>query len=124
MRLTRRKVLVVLALVCLASARIATSQTTSAGVKNVVLVHGGFVDGSGWQAVYDALKKNGYAVSVAQNPTISLAGDVKVVKSLDPNGLDQEAIKAAKRWLFQPATDRSGKPVAVYVTLALSFRIF
>jgi len=81
MRLTRRKVLVVLALVCLASARIATSQTTSAGVKNVVLVHGGFVDGSGWQAVYDALKKNGYAVSVAQNPTISLAGDVKVVKA-------------------------------------------
>lgn len=53
-----------------------------------------------------------------------LVGDVKVVKSLDPNGLDQEAIKAAKRWLFQPATDRSGKPVAVYVTLALSFRIF
>lgn len=53
-----------------------------------------------------------------------LVGDVKVVKSLDPNGLDQEAIKAAKRWLFQPATDRQGKPVAVYVTLALSFRIF
>jgi protein TonB len=53
-----------------------------------------------------------------------LVGDVKVVKSLDPNGLDQEAIKAAKRWLFQPATDRTGKPVAVYVTLALSFRIF
>lgn len=53
-----------------------------------------------------------------------LVGDVKVVKSLDPNGLDQEAIKAAKKWLFQPATDRTGKPVAVYVTLALSFRIF
>ena len=53
-----------------------------------------------------------------------VVGEVKVVKSLDPNGLDQEAIKAAKRWLFQPATDRSGKPVAVYVTLALSFRIF
>jgi TonB family protein len=53
-----------------------------------------------------------------------LVGDVKVIKSLDPNGLDQEAIKAAKKWLFQPATDRTGKPVAVYVTLALSFRIF
>ena len=53
-----------------------------------------------------------------------LVGDVKIVKSLDPNGLDQEAIKAAKKWLFQPATDRTGKPVAVYVTLALSFRIF
>jgi pimeloyl-ACP methyl ester carboxylesterase len=50
------------------------------GVKNVVLVHGGFVDGSGWQGVYDALKKNGYAVSIVQNPTISLADDVAVTK--------------------------------------------
>jgi TonB family protein len=52
-----------------------------------------------------------------------LVGDVKVVKSLDPNGLDQEAIKAAKRWLFQPAT-KDGKPVAVYAQLELNFRIF
>src|SRR5499433_2471626 len=50
------------------------------GVKNVVLVHGGFVDGSGWQGVYDALKKDGYAVSIVQNPTISLADDVAVTK--------------------------------------------
>jgi pimeloyl-ACP methyl ester carboxylesterase len=50
------------------------------GVKNVVLVHGGFVDGSGWQGVYDTLKKDGYAVSVVQNPTISLADDVAVTK--------------------------------------------
>jgi hypothetical protein len=41
------------------------------GVKNVVLLHGGFVDGSGWQGVYDTLKKDGYAVSIVQNPTIS-----------------------------------------------------
>src|SRR5262245_27088836 len=46
------------------------------GVKNVVLVHGGFVDGSGWEGVYKALKKNGYSVSIVQNPTISLADDV------------------------------------------------
>ena len=50
------------------------------GIKNVVLVHGGFVDGSGWQGVYDALKKDGYAVSIVQNPTISLADDVAVTK--------------------------------------------
>jgi pimeloyl-ACP methyl ester carboxylesterase len=48
-------------------------------VRNVVLVHGGFVDGSGWQGVYDALRKKGYNVAVAQNPTISLADDVAVV---------------------------------------------
>ena len=46
----------------------------------VVLVHGGFVDGSGWQGVYEQLKKDGYNVSVVQNPTISLADDVAVTK--------------------------------------------
>ena len=42
----------------------------------VVLVHGGFVDGSGWQGVYDHLKNDGYNVAVVQNPTMSLEGDV------------------------------------------------
>ena len=46
----------------------------------VVLVHGGFVDGSGWQGVYDELKKDGYTVSVVQNPTLSHADDVAVTK--------------------------------------------
>lgn len=49
-------------------------------MKNIVLVHGGFVDGSGWQGVYKILKKNGYNVSIVQNPTISLEGDVAVTK--------------------------------------------
>jgi hypothetical protein len=48
---------------------------------NVVLVHGGWVDGSGWEGVYRILKKDGYAVSVVQNPTISLAGDVAATKA-------------------------------------------
>ena len=52
------------------------------GVRNVVLVHGGFVDGSGWQGVYDVLKKDGYKVSVVQNPTTSLADDVAVTKRM------------------------------------------
>jgi pimeloyl-ACP methyl ester carboxylesterase len=46
----------------------------------VVLVHGGFVDGSGWQGVYSLLSKDGYSVSVVQNPTVSLEDDVAVVK--------------------------------------------
>ena len=54
--------------------------TANSGVKNVVLVHGGFVDGSGWQGVYDTLKTDGYTVSIVQNPTISLADDVAVTK--------------------------------------------
>src|SRR5882762_8900803 len=48
--------------------------------KAIVLVHGGFVDGSGWEEVYKILKKDGYTVSVVQNPTISLADDVAVTK--------------------------------------------
>lgn len=43
---------------------------------SVVLVHGGFVDGSGWKGVYDILRKDGYEVSIVQNPTRSLAEDV------------------------------------------------
>ena len=47
---------------------------------SIVLVHGGFVDGSGWEGVYQALKKDGYSVSVVQNPTKSLADDVAFTK--------------------------------------------
>ena len=53
---------------------------TANGVKNVVLVHGGFVDGSGWEGVYKILKKDGFSVTIVQNPTLSLAGDVAVTK--------------------------------------------
>jgi pimeloyl-ACP methyl ester carboxylesterase len=52
----------------------------TAAIKNVVLVHGGFVDGSGWQGVYDVLTKDGYKVTVVQNPTTSLADDVAVTR--------------------------------------------
>jgi hypothetical protein len=59
-------------------------------VPNVVLVHGGFVDGSGWQGVYDLLTRDGYNVAVVQNPTQSLAGDVAafMAGSQTPWGVD------------------------------------
>src|SRR5258706_9393859 len=47
---------------------------------SIVLVHGGFVDGSGWEDVYKVLKKDGYNVSIVQNPTTSLADDVAATK--------------------------------------------
>jgi pimeloyl-ACP methyl ester carboxylesterase len=50
------------------------------GSPTIVLVHGGFVDGSGWEGVYNILKKDGYKVLVVQNPTYSLADDVAVTK--------------------------------------------
>jgi pimeloyl-ACP methyl ester carboxylesterase len=46
----------------------------------VVLVQGGFVDGSGWEGVYKALKRKGHKVGVVQNPTTPLADDVAVTK--------------------------------------------
>jgi pimeloyl-ACP methyl ester carboxylesterase len=49
---------------------------------NVVLVHGGFVDGSGWQGVYDLLRADGFNVSVVQNPTLSLQGDVAATRQV------------------------------------------
>ena len=55
----------------------ATSDSTA---NTIVLVHGGFVDGSGWEEVYKILKKDGYTVSIVQNPTISHADDVAVTK--------------------------------------------
>src|SRR5881396_980902 len=55
---------------------------TRSAARPVVLVHGGFVDGSGWERVYKILRKDRYTVSIVQNPTISLAGDVAVTKSV------------------------------------------
>jgi len=49
-------------------------------VKSIVLVHGGFVDGSGWEGVYKSLTRDGYKVSVVQNPTNSLKKDVAVTR--------------------------------------------
>ena len=56
------------------------NSSASERINRVVLVHGGFVDGSGWRGVYDILKADGFDVSVVQNPTISLQGDVAVTK--------------------------------------------
>jgi len=49
-------------------------------LRNVVLVHGGFVDGSGWQGVYESLTRDGFRVSIVQNPTLSLDGDAAATR--------------------------------------------
>src|SRR5260370_3021723 len=51
-------------------------------VKNIVLVHGAFVDGSGWKPVYDILVKDGYSVTVVQDPLTSLEEDVAATKRI------------------------------------------
>src|SRR3954467_15038939 len=51
-------------------------------VRNVVLVHGGFVEGSGWRGVYDLLTAEGFNVSVVQNQTLSLESDVETTRQV------------------------------------------
>jgi pimeloyl-ACP methyl ester carboxylesterase len=55
-------------------------------IRNIVLIHGGFVDGSGWEGVYRRLRKQGFTVSVVQNPTTSLGDDVVAAERV----LDQQ----------------------------------
>jgi pimeloyl-ACP methyl ester carboxylesterase len=54
----------------------------NSALPTIVLVHGGFVDGAGWEGVYAVLKKDGYDVSIVQNPTQSLAGDVAATRQV------------------------------------------
>ena len=58
------------------------AESSNSKARTVVLVHGGFVDGSGWESVYNILRKDGYNVAIVQNPTISLADDVAATKRI------------------------------------------
>ena len=92
----------------------------SAGAKKptVVLVHGGFVDGSGWQAVYENLKKDGYNVAIVQNPTISLAGDVATTKQVIAN-IDGPVILVGHSYGGAVITEAGNDPkvtALVYIT--------
>ena len=63
-----------------ASTVAAATAAPTTEIKNILLVHGGFVDGSGWSQVYRGLRKGGYNVIIVQNPTTSLADDVAATK--------------------------------------------
>jgi pimeloyl-ACP methyl ester carboxylesterase len=77
--MTKIRTLAAAATLSLAAA--VSAQAAPAGaVKNVVLVHGAFADGSGWQGVHDILTKDGYKVTIVQNTTTSLADDVAITK--------------------------------------------
>ena len=56
------------------------SEQTAGAIRNIVLVHGAWVDGSGWEGVYKLLRKDGYEVRIVQNATISLAADVAATR--------------------------------------------
>lgn len=80
---TRTKLATVAAVAAISAAVPANAGDTipaNQAVKNVVLVHGAFADGSGWRGVYDNLTKRGYRVTIVQNPLTSLADDVAATK--------------------------------------------
>ncbi|WP_293309772.1 alpha/beta hydrolase, partial [Pedobacter sp. UBA5917] len=87
-------------------------------VKNVVLVHGAFADGSGYKALYNALTKKGYHVTVVQNPLTSLEDDVKATQvALDKQ--DGPAILAGHSWGGTVITEAGNHPkVAALVYIA------
>ena len=78
-------------------------------VKNIVLVHGGFVDGSGWQGVYDQLTAGGFRVAVVQHPTLSLAGDVAATHQV-LDGLDGPAVLAGHSYGGVVITEAGNHP--------------
>jgi pimeloyl-ACP methyl ester carboxylesterase len=87
-------------------------------ISNIVLVHGAFVDGSGWQGVYDQLTVDGYRVAVVQNPTLSLAGDVAATRQI-LGGLDGPAVLAGHSYGGAVITEAGNHPnVAALVYIA------
>jgi pimeloyl-ACP methyl ester carboxylesterase len=62
------------------SSSILAAQTANHPVRNIVLVHGVWADGSGWRGVYDILTKDGYSVSIVQEPETSFKDDVDATK--------------------------------------------
>ncbi|TWI28185.1 esterase/lipase family protein [Paracoccus sulfuroxidans] len=74
------KSLIASSAIVFAAAVLGGASAEPAGARNIVLVHGAWVDGSGWQGVYDQLKSKGYNVTIVQHPTASLDEDVAYVR--------------------------------------------
>ena len=90
-------------------------------VKNVVLVHGAFADGSGWKALYNVLTKKGYNVTVVQNPLTSLEDDVNATKvSLDKQ--DGPVILVGHSWGGAVITEAGNHPKVVALVYVAAFQ--
>ena len=88
---------------------VAASQPTNQPLKNVVLVHGAFADGSGWQKVYTMLKQKGYNVAIVQNPLTSLADDVAATKRVIAL-MDGPVVLVAHSWGGVVITEAGNDP--------------
>lgn len=102
----------------------ALSNVTAANaqtVKNVVLVHGAFADGSGYKGVYEALTKQGYHVTVVQNPLTSLEDDVAATK-LALDAQDGPAILAGHSWGGAVITQAGNHPKVAGLVYIAAFQ--
>lgn len=88
---------------------VAVSQPASPALKNVVLVHGAFADGSSWQKVYTMLKQKGYNVAIVQNPLTSLADDVAATKRVIAM-MDGPVVLVAHSWGGVVITEAGNDP--------------
>lgn len=118
MILNSLKIRLVLATALIAVTGIAAPASAVSPIKNIVLVHGAFVDCSGWQPVYDLLIKDGFRVSIVQQPLTSLEGDVAAVKRI-LNRLDGPCILVGHSYGGAVITEAGTDPhVAALVYIA------
>jgi len=90
-------------------------------VKNIVIVHGAFADGSGWKAVYTILTKKGYHVTIVQNPLTSLADDVEATDRI----LDQQdgpTVLVGHSWAGTVITQAGVNPRVVSLVYVAAFQ--
>ena len=97
------------------------TETNAQQVKNVVLVHGAFADGSGWKALYTVLTAKGYHVTVVQNPLSSLEDDVAATKlALDKQ--DGPAILVGHSWGGVVITEAGNHPKVAALVYVAAFQ--
>ncbi|MES2651074.1 MAG: alpha/beta hydrolase [Bacteroidota bacterium] len=100
---------------------IGTTEAHAQTVKNVVLVHGAFADGSGYKGVYESLTKQGYHVTVVQNPLTSLEDDVAATK-LALDNQDGPAILVGHSWGGAVITQAGNHPKVAGLVYIAAFQ--
>ena len=117
----RNKSVFLAALITLASLPGLVATTNAQTIKNVVLVHGAFADGSGWKALYNLLTRKGYSVTVVQNPLSSLEDDVAATKvALDKQ--DGPAILVGHSWGGVVITEAGNHPKVAALVYVAAFQ--
>ncbi len=102
-------------------AGVSQAQTVATPIKNVVLVHGAFADGSGWKALYEVLTKKGYKVTIVQNPLSSLEDDVAATKVvLDKQ--DGPTILVGHSWGGAVITEAGNHPKVAALVYVAAFQ--